>query len=413
MTDAQLEEYAELVLFGLGDVREKNILIRLEHPAIDLARKLADLCYRRGADLVKYDFRDNYLQRARILHGTEKALTTLSPWMDDELEHILDGSWMIINLRGSEDDHILQTLPPERSKEYSRAVALKSAGLQRKTLTFQIPWIIVMVPSTEKAIDAFPELSGSDALAKYEQGIVDVLRLGDGAVDYWKESFESLSRRRDRFNGLGLKGLHFVDKKNGTDLKMDLIPGGRWATAEEKLPGGAPVRVNIPSCEIYTSPHLGRVNGRVHITKPFIPVRIPGDVIEGAWFEFSNGKVVDCGADTGDEAVRALIELDPQASYLGEVALVDRNSPVAAQNFLFHNILYDENAASHIAVGAGFPSLVAGMAEAGTEKLIAAGVNQSMQHQDMMIGSDSMDVDGIDGKGASVPIMRAGSFLED
>jgi aminopeptidase len=413
MTSKQLDQYARLILFGIGEVKNRNILIALEQPGLELARILAEHLYREGARLVEYHFSDNYLKRARILHGSDEALSALTPWAADEMKAYADGSWIRVNIRGSEDDHVNQSLPADRSQVYSRTLAGISGELRRKSITFQIPWIIVLVPTREKAREAFPDLPGDEAFRRYEQGIVDVLHLDDDPLGYWERSFADLARRRTRYDELGLKKIHFADPVSGTDLSMGMIEGGRWATAEQVLPGGAPVRVNIPSCEIYTSPHCGEVEGYVKVTKPFIPVRIPGETVEGAWFRFAGGKVVECGADRGAEVLQALVDMDERAAYLGEVALVDKASAVAEQNFLFHNILFDENAASHIAIGGGFPSLVDGMNDADEASLIKRGVNQSIQHQDMMIGSDSMNVTGIDRNGVEVPLMRDGSFVEE
>jgi aminopeptidase len=410
MTDIQLERYARLVLFGIGDVKDRNVLIALELPGLELARCIAELCYKDGARLVEYLFQDNYLKRARILHGSDEALTALTPWINEEMKAYADGSWIRINIRASEDDHVSRSLPAERSRTYSRAMAAVSGELRRKSITFQIPWIIVLVPTREKAREAFPGLGEDEALARYERGIVDVLRLDDDPVAYWTESFADLARRRQQYDDMGLTELRFRDAASGTDLRLGMIEGGRWATAEEILPTGKPVRVNIPSCEIYTSPHAELTEGYVKVTKPFIPTRIPGEPVTGAWFEFSGGRVVACGADGGEELLSALVALDDRAAFLGEVALVDKTSPVAAQDFLFNSILYDENAASHIAIGGGFPSLVEGMAQASESECLARGINQSIQHQDMMIGSDTMMVTGIDADGNEVLLMNDGSF---
>ncbi len=410
MTTAQLERYAELVLFGVGSVKGQNVVIQLELPGLELARALAELCYQRGARLVEYLFQDNYLKKARILHGGEDALGALSPWTAEMMKRFADGSWTRINIRASEDDFINRELPADRSAVYAKALAGVSGNLRRKSLTFRIPWIIVLVPTREKAREAFPNLDVEEAFRRYENGIINVLKLDDDPLAYWQRSFAELDRRKRRFNELGLTSLRFRD--GDSDLSMDLIPGGSWATAEQRLPDGSPVRVNIPSCEIYTSPRREGVNGRITVTKPFIPVRIPGEVIRGAWFEFREGKAVDFGAESGRETLKALVEMDDNAGYLGEVALVDRSSPVAAQNFLFHSILYDENAASHIAIGGGFPSLVEGMSEASESELIAAGINQSIQHQDMMIGSTTMEVTGVDRFGKEILLMKDGSFVE-
>ena len=148
------------------------------------------------------------------------------------------------------------------------------------------------------------------------------------------------------------------------------------------------------------------------VTKPFPPVRSGGGIVEGAWFSFREGRIVEAGATKNDDALGPLLDLDERARYLGEIALVDQDSPVAREGFLFSNVLYDENASCHLAVGTGFPSLVEGGMDRDEAGRIEAGINASLQHQDMMIGSDDLDLDGVGRRGNRIPLMRRGRFVE-
>ena len=283
--------------------------------------------------------------------------------------------------------------------------------LMARTATFQVPWIIVMPPSRALAVKAFPDREPHEALKLYEQAMIRVLHLDDAdPAAFWAAEFDRLRGRRERLDALNLEGLHFSGP--GTDLYVGLHAGGRWATAEALLPSGALNRVNIPSCEVFTTPDCRRTEGRVAITKPFPPVRSGGGIVEGAWFTFREGRVVDAGAAKNAEALGPLLDLDDRARFLGEIALVDQDSPVAREGFLFSNVLYDENASCHLAVGGGFPSLVEGGTDRDEAGRIEAGINVSLQHQDMMIGSDEGDLDGVGRDGNRIPLMRGGRFVD-
>jgi aminopeptidase len=182
--------------------------------------------------------------------------------------------------------------------------------------------------------------------------------------------------------------------------------------AEETLPCGKTVRVNMPSCEVFTTPDARRTTGRVQTTRPFQSTSAPGQTVRGAWFEFVDGAVVDFGADAGKEILQRVLEMDGRARYLGEVALVDAGSPVAREGITFGHMLYDENAACHIALGSGFPRLIPGAEKLSTDDQIEKGINYSVVHDDMMIGGDQVDVTGITADGTRIPIISQGRFTE-
>jgi aminopeptidase len=174
---------------------------------------------------------------------------------------------------------------------------------------------------------------------------------------------------------------------------------------------GRTVYVNIPSLEIFTSPDLRRTSGRVAATRPYLSSSSPGTLIHGAWFEFEDGAVVRFGATEGDDVLATVLEMDNQARYLGEIALVDSKSAVAQAGMTFFNTLYDENAAIHMALGRGFPRFLDGTDRMTPDQLVAAGINHSLVHDDVMIGSPEVNIDGTTRSGKLVELMRSGSFV--
>ena len=216
-----------------------------------------------------------------------------------------------------------------------------------------------------------------------------------------------LAARADKLNSLRLDRIRFEGP--GTDLTIGLMRGSRWQGGPSKTSGGRIFEPNIPTEEIFTSPDYRRTDGRVAFTCPvFVPT--VGKTVEGGWLRFKDGKVVEYGADKGKDVLDVYMSMDDGASYLGEVALVDSASPIFQARRVFYNILFDENASCHIALGSAYPGCVQGGATMSQDQLKEAGSNASSVHTDFMIGSPEVDVTGIALDGKEVPIIRKGMF---
>jgi aminopeptidase len=245
-----------------------------------------------------------------------------------------------------------------------------------------------------------PGLPREEAVAKLEEQLVYVLRLDeDDAAAAWRERVRQLHEAGTKLDGASLDALHFEGP--GTDLTIGLLPTSRFA---QDAPGAKTIDgivhvPNLPTEEVYTTPDPARTEGVVTATKP---LDVGGTVVEGLRVRFESGRVVQIEADSGAEALRARCAKDDGASRLGEVALVDREGRIGRTGTVFFNTLLDENAASHIAFGSGFPFLVDGD--------VKERVNESRQHVDFMIGSPEVEVDGVTADGERVPVLRDGDW---
>ena len=105
-----------------------------------------------------------------------------------------------------------------------------------------------------------------------------------------------------------------------------------------------------------------------------------------------------------------LLDSDEGARRIGEIALVPASSPINRSGLLFYNTLFDENAACHIAFGAGYPTTVKGGAAMTTEELLACGVNDSAIHEDVMVGAEDMTITGLTKSGETVTIFENGEW---
>lgn len=410
MTTERTRNYADLILWAVDGVADQNVVVRAEPENRRLAVAVAEAAYRDGARLVELEYEDTLAVRARVDEARDEYLDAMPDYSRTEYAEYADPSWTMIRIKGSDYPDALARSDGARVGRYARARRDVQMPLMESISGFRKAWVGVLSPTGALAEKAFPGVEPAEALSRYEAAVARVLHLDDEAPSvFWSNLFADLAERRREFDALELDRLRFTGP--GTDLEVGLHPGGRWQTAEETLADGRTVRVNLPSCEIFTTPDLRRTNGRVMTTRPFVSTSAPGRTIEGAWLEFENGAVVDAGAASGADLLEGVLAMDDQARYLGEVALVDSTSPVAAEGITFHDVLYDENAACHIALGFAFPRLVPGTEGLGRDELVARGVNHSLVHDDLMIGGRGVDVTGVTVSGREIPVMRGGVFV--
>jgi len=411
MTQNQLDRYAELLIWCVGGADSRKVLVKAEPVHREFAVQVARKAYQQGASLVTIDYAEPLLVRARVELADETSLTLHPDFESARAEECASQEWSLVRIAGSEEPDYLHGLDPDRIGTYSRSARKVLMPLADAAARFRKHWVGGLFPTTALARRAFPDLDEGDALSRYGSEIVRILGLDrEDPIELWQNRFSELSSRRDAYDKLALDSLRLTGP--GTDLEIGLLAGGRWATAEAVMPDGRTVYVNIPSLEIFTSPDLRRTSGRVAATRPYLSTSSPGALIAGAWFEFEEGAVVNFGADEGEEVLAAVLEMDDQAKYLGEIALVDSQSAVARAGLTFFNTLYDENAAIHMALGRGFPRFIDGADDMTVAQLVAAGVNQSLVHDDVMIGSEEVDVDGLTQSGDVIPLMRSGRFVE-
>ena len=267
-------------------------------------------------------------------------------------------------------------------------------------------WCIAAVPGKKWAKKVFPGLRTGTAVEKLWQAILSASRVTEDPIAAWEAHNADLKARCAYLNGLHIHALHYR-ADNGTDLTVEMIPQARWCGGREDSLQGISFNPNIPSEECFISPMRGRAEGIVYATKP---LSYQGQLIEDFWFRFEKGKVVKAGARTGETLLQTMIAMDEGAAYLGECALVPQRSPIAEMGFLFYNTLFDENAACHLALGCGFADTIENFQNRSLDECRELGVNDSMIHEDFMIGCDSMDIDAICENGQVMPVFRKGNW---
>jgi aminopeptidase len=391
-----IERLADLAVgFGANLQPNQIIAISAEPGKEYLVRALAENAYRRGARFVDVSWFDPWVKRARIAHAREETLDFVPPWYGERLLALGESRAARIALSGPSAPGLLEDLDPVRAGR-DRLPSVKESGTIVNERTTN--WSIVPCPTPAWAKLVFPELEPGEALAKLETAIVHVLRLDEpDPIAAWRERADTLVSVAGRLTGRGFDALHYEGE--GTDLTVGLLPTATWQAARFETVDGVEHMPNLPTEEVFTTPDPRRADGHVTATKPL--VLVDGTVVRNLRVRFEGGRAVQVEADTAQDVMRTIVGRDPGASRLGEVALVDGEGRIGRLDTVFYDTLLDENAASHIALGQGFPFLANG--DAGS-------VNESQIHIDFMIGSEALRITGITREGERVPVLTGGRW---
>jgi aminopeptidase len=395
MDDATLERLADLVVgFGANVQRDQIVSVSCEPGKEPLTRAIAASAYRRGARFVDVAWFDPWVKRARIAHARDDTLDFVPPWYGERMLALGEHRAARIGLSGPSAPGLLEDLDPVRSGK-DRLPALKESGevVNQRTTN----WSIIPCPSPAWASLVFPDLQPDDALARLEQHVVHVLRLDENdPIAAWSERIDSLVAVASRLSERRFDALHY--EAPGTDLTVGLLPGARWQAARFETIGGIVHMPNLPSEEVFTTPDPARTAGHVTSTTPL--VLADGTVVRNLRVRFEGGRAVQIDADTAQDTMRTIVEHDEGAARLGEVALVDAEGRIGKLGTVFYDTLIDENAASHVALGQGFPFLLDDPSRS----------NESQIHIDFMIGSPEMTVTGVTAEGERVPVLVRGDW---
>ncbi|ASL64556.1 Aminopeptidase S (Leu preference) [Bacillus cereus] len=294
----------------------------------------------------------------------------------------------------------------DRLATYQKVAGAALRNNRNAVMKDSIAWSMVAVPSPKWASKVFPGLATEDQVPALWEAIFKAVRIGDGsAIEKWREHVTNLESRAVLLNNKKYMKLHYTAP--GTDLTIALAPQHKWVTGGGKTPDDTIFMANMPTEEVYTLPMKQGVNGYVSNTKPLV---YQGNIIDGFTLTFEEGKIVKAEAQVGHDLLQELINVDEGSCYLGEVALVPHESPISASGILYFNTLFDENASNHLAIGKAYPTCLEDGRDLENDQLETLGANISITHEDFMIGSSEMDIDGILPDGTVEPIFRKGSW---
>ena len=386
----------------VGEGTRLRVIGAMPHRA--LMHAVAEGAYRRGASLVRLEYNDPRLARIRVDASRDGHLDEVPLILRREAEVFTAELWSSLLIVGDEDPDAMEGADELRLARVQRARGKAYSALRAAQMSSRFAWCVMPAATDAWAKKALGVAAGADDLWAV---LVPILRLDrpDPAAEL-RAHMESLGTRALALDALRLRELRFEGP--GTDLRVALAPESRWVGGADRTPGGAPFMPNIPTEETFSTPDFRGTEGRAALTRP---VRILGSLVEGGHLRFEKGRVVEASADRGGAALEGFLGTDEGSRRIGEVALVDSANPIGRSGVVFDSALIDENAACHIALGAGYDPGFDGSAEWSEEEKGSQGFNVSLVHEDLMIGGPEVDVTGVDASGREVALMRRGSFV--
>ena len=405
MKKSVLRQYAKLIVkTGVNVQKGQEVMIHAELDQPEFVQMVVEEAYRAKAKKVIVEWNYQPLSKVHTRYQSVKTLGDVPQWQIARRQHMVDVVPCVIHLI-SEDPDGLKGMNMEKVAK-ARKLSFPILKPYKDALEGVQQWCIAAVPGAAWAKKVFPGLSKNQAMEKLWEAILYTSRVEEDPIAAWEKHNANLKTRCEYLNSLGIESLHYT-ADNGTDLTVGMIPEAVFCGGREVSKQNIAFNPNIPSEECFISPMRGKAEGVVYSTKP---LSYQGQIIDKFWIRFENGKAVESGAEQGAELLKTMLSMDDGAAYLGECALVPEKSPIAESGILFYNTLFDENASCHLAMGMGYADTIADHHNKTLEQCRELGINDSMIHEDFMIGCSSMNIDAHTRDGKIVPIFRSGNW---
>jgi aminopeptidase len=404
-----LQKYADVVVrVGLNLRAGQRLFILAGIFDYPLVRFVTASAYRAGARYVDVLWVDEEITHIHLKNAPQDALAEISNWPSNAAIEFAQTGDALLAVTSKNPD-LFSDVDSERFSTHHTAELKKWEAFYDYIMRDAVNWSVVSSPTKEWAMKIFPSVAEKQAIEKLWEAIFQTCRVDQpDPVAAWQEHIVNLRKHSEYLNAKYYRALHY--KAPGTDLTVGLPERHYWLAAQSKAENGIEFTANMPTEEVFTMPHKDKVDGTVSSSRPFV---IAGNIVEDFVLTFENGKITQMSAKKGEDHLRKLIETDEGSRSIGEVALVPNSSPVSRRGHLFFNTLFDENAASHIAIGRAYRFTMQGGSAMTEEEFQANGGNYSLTHNDFMIGSDKMDIDGICADGTREPVMRSGEWAFD
>ena len=405
MKKTVLREYAKLIVrTGLNVQKGQTVLVVADLDQPEFVQMVVEEAYKAKAKEVMVQWTYQPLAKLHYRYRTVKSLGTLKDWEKARQEFYCEELPARVYLMSEDPDGLKGINMTKMVKAQQMLHPIMKGYRDRRDNKEQ--WCIAAVPGKAWAKKVFPGLRTSMAIEKLWEVILKCARVDGDAIANWDAHNASMAAHCKHLNDLKIRQLHFY-ADNGTDLTVGLISESRWRGGGDTSLQGIYYNPNIPTEECFISPMKGQAEGIVYSTKP---LSYQGQLIDNFWIRFENGKAVDSGAEQNAELLKSMLTMDEGAAMLGECALVPQHSPICESGILFYNTLFDENAACHLAMGMGFADTIVGFENKTLEECREMGINDSMIHEDFMIGCDTMNIDGVCEDGSTVAIFRQGNW---
>lgn len=407
MNKKLLNKYAKTVVkVGVNLQKGDDLVINTTVDGIELAREIAECAYKAGAKRVDIQFGDERIRRLDYTYQTEQELTTLPQWLIDRSNDMVDRKACYVAIL-AEDPDAFVGIDEDLIAKVSRARHIALKRYYDAATSNEIRWCLCAVPSKEWAKKVFPNLSASKAVDKLWKMIATTMRLDKkDPVKAWQQHNERLANLSEYLTKKQFCKLRLTTEL-GTNLEVGMPEGYYFSGGHELSRDGVDFTANMPTEEVFSLPHREKVEGVVYSSMPLVH---NGNTVDEFWLRLEKGKIVDYGAKQGLNTLKGIIESDEGSRYLGEIAIVQYDSPIRSLNTLFYNTLFDENASCHLAIGEAYP-MIEGVENMDEKTKKERGINTSCTHVDFMIGTRDMTIIGEDCDGNQTIIMQDGNLV--
>ncbi|WFA07973.1 aminopeptidase [Tissierella sp. Yu-01] len=405
--EKNLEKYAELaVKVGINLQEKEGLIIAGNTDTLPLVRKIAKKAYEAGAKHVELLLDDDDISLMRYTYGKDFVFDDYPQWKVNALEEMYKDNYHHLIVKAPNPE-LLKDIDGEIIARSQKSSSKAMAAISKYRMTGFTKWTIIAMPSTAWAKSVFPELDDKVAVEKLWEKVFAATRIDqEDPVKAWELHDKNLKKYRNYLNDKEFEKL--VLKGPGTDLEVYLAEGHFWMGGSKESQSGCSYVANMPTEEVFTTPHKLKVNGKLKATKP---LSVNGKLVENFGFEFKDGQVVDFYAEKGYEVIKNLLENDEGARYLGEIALVQDDSPISNTGILFNNTLFDENASCHFALGKSYAYAMRNGSNLSQEELIAKGANDSLIHVDFMVGGPELEITAYEKDGNVVKLFEKGNWI--
>ena len=408
MNEGLLKRYARLIVKSGINIQSNQVLV-VSSP-IECAwftRMIAEVAYEEGAKEVVVRWQDELLTRIKYINAPEEVFNEYPEWQKEFFMSYVRQGAAFLSIAAS-DPEIMKGVSPERMAKWGKVSGAALKEYRERLMSNKNAWCVASIPTKPWAKKVFPSLSEEEAVEKLWENIFKTVRVDtEDPVAAWDIHKSNLKKSMDFLNNKKFKFLHYKNSL-GTDLKIELPEGHLWLGGSDYTPEGIEFIANMPTEEVFTLPKKTGVNG---VVKSSMPINRNGNIIDKFSLTFKDGKIVDYSAEKGMDVLKTLVETDEGSMYLGEVALVPYDSPISRLGILFYNTLFDENASCHLAIGDAYPVCIKNGENMAKEELEKAEVNNSIVHEDFMIGTRDLEITGITEAGEEVPVFKNGNFV--
>ncbi len=406
----KFQEFAQTALkVGINIKEGQPVLITAPIEACEFVRVLTKEAYALGAETVYVDWVDDQIRKIRFEDAPDKSFEEFPAWEVEKRKQLLDKGTAFIAVH-AEDPELLKNVDSTRLANWTKVSNTARRANTKRLMDNECSWLVISVPTEAYAKKVFPNETTENAIAKLWDEILKACRIGDGkGVENWKNHVTNLKTALNFLNTNKFKYLKYTNSDLSTNLTIELPELHLWHGGGDFTQDGHPFVANMPTEEVYTMPKADGVNGTVVSTKPLI---YNGNMIDNFKLTFKDGDIVDYDAEVGLETLKNLLQTDAGSKRIGEVALVPYDSPISNSNIVFYNTLFDENAACHLAFGRAYASTLINGTKMTQDELAKNGANDSLIHEDFMIGSADLNITGVKADGTEIPVFINGNWAD-